>query len=415
MKKTLALICLVLLSSSLFSQEPLVETSLVINIEVPVRVFKDGLFVDNLTIKDFEVFEDGISQKIEAVYLINKDIIKRKEEKKKFRPQTERTFFLFFEISEYNVKMGEAVDYFIQNVLLPSDKLIVITPMKTYRLKDKGLEIKPNEEIAKELKSLIRKDAITGDSEYRSALKDLQDLVKVISAKLIGGGSEEAKRILGQSHGMGHLMMGMEIEVLLMTYMAYLQKLEVLRKIDELKLLDFAKYLKAREGQNYVFLFYQREFIPQIDQKIWIQVSSLFQDVGGLDISHMVADSIDFYGRDITVDLERVKQAYADASSSIHFLFVTRPREHVPGVYFRERSSDVFAPFMEMAKASGGFMESSANPNYLFKKALDASENYYLLYYAPKDYAGDGKFKQIKVRVKNKGYKVIHRLGYFAD
>lgn len=413
MKKTLALICLVFLSSSLFSQEALVETSLVINIEVPVRVFKDGLFVDNLTIKDFEVFEDGISQKIEAVYLINKDNIKRKDEKKKFRPQTERTFFLFFEISEYNVKMGEAVDYFIQNVLLPSDKLIVITPMKTYRLIDKGLEIKPKEEIAKELKSLIRKDAITGDSEYRSALKDLQDLVKVISAKLIVG-SEEVKRILGQSHGIGGLM-GLDIEVLLMTYMAYLQKLEVLRKVDELKLLDFAKYLKAREGQNYVFLFYQREFIPQIDQKIWIQVSGLFQDVGGLDISHMVADSIDWYGRDVTIDVERVKQAYADASSSIHFLFVTRPREHIPGVYFGERSSDVFAPFMEMAKASGGFMESSANPNYLFKKALDASENYYLLYYAPKDYAGDGKFKQIKVRVKNKGYKVIHRLGYFAD
>jgi len=397
----------------LFSQEALVETSLVINIEVPVRVFKDGLFVDNLTIKDFEVFEDGISQKIEAVYLINKDNIKRKDEKKKFRPQTERTFFLFFEISEYNVKMGEAVDYFIQNVLLPSDKLIVITPMKTYRLIDKGLEIKPKEEIAKELKSLIRKDAITGDSEYRSALKDLQDLVKVISAKLIVG-SEEVKRILGQSHGIGGLM-GLDIEVLLMTYMAYLQKLEVLRKVDELKLLDFAKYLKVREGQNYVFLFYQREFIPQIDQKIWIQVSGLFQDVGGLDISHMVADSIDWYGRDVTIDVERVKQAYADASSSIHFLFVTRPREHIPGVYFGERSSDVFAPFMEMAKASGGFMESSANPNYLFKKALDASENYYLLYYAPKDYAGDGKFKQIKVRVKNKGYKVIHRLGYFAD
>jgi len=413
MKKTLALICLVFLSSSLFSQEALVETSLVINIEVPVRVFKDGLFVDNLTIKDFEVFEDGISQKIEAVYLINKDNIKRKDEKKKFRPQTERTFFLFFEISEYNVKMGEAVDYFIQNVLLPSDKLIVITPMKTYRLIDKGLEIKPKEEIAKELKSLIRKDAITGDSEYRSALKDLQDLVKVISAKLIVG-SEEVKRILGQSHGIGGLM-GLDIEVLLMTYMAYLQKLEVLRKVDELKLLDFAKYLKVREGQNYVFLFYQREFIPQIDQKIWIQVSGLFQDVGGLDISHMVADSIDWYGRDVTIDVERVKQAYADASSSIHFLFVTRPREHIPGVYFGERSSDVFAPFMEMAKASGGFMESSANPNYLFKKALDASENYYLLYYAPKDYAGDGKFKQIKVRVKNKGYKVIHRLGYFAD
>ena len=44
--------------------------SVVVNIEVPVRVFKKNAFVDGLTLRDFEVFEDGIPQKIEAIYLI---------------------------------------------------------------------------------------------------------------------------------------------------------------------------------------------------------------------------------------------------------------------------------------------------------------------------------------------------------
>jgi hypothetical protein len=56
---------------------------------------------------------------------------------------------------------------------------------------------------------------------------------------------------------------------------------------------------------------------------------------------------------------------------------------------FEERSSDVFTPFHEMAQSSGEFSDSSANPDWLFKT--------------------------IKVRVKGKGYRVIHRLGYFSN
>ena len=77
--------------------------------------------------------------------------------------------------------------------------------------------------------------------------------------------------------------------------------------------------------------------------------------------------------------------------------------------------ADTFTPFFEMAKASGGLAESSANAAFLFQKAVDVSENYYLHYYSPKEYLGDGKFKTIKVHVKGKGYRVVHRLGYFAN
>ena len=81
----------------------------------------------------------------------------------------------------------------------------------------------------------------------------------------------------------------------------------------------------------------------------------------------------------------------------------------------KDHSEDLFAPFKDMAEATGGLADSSSNPVSLFKNALDVSENYYLLYYSPKNYTGDGTFKNIKVRVKNKDYKVTHRSGYFAN
>jgi hypothetical protein len=67
-----------------------------------------------------------------------------------------------------------------------------------------------------------------------------------------------------------------------------------------------------------------------------------------------------------------------------------------------------------MSKASGGATESSANALAAFKKAMTASENYYLLYYVPSEYKADGKFKEIKVTVNGKHYQVSNRSGYIA-
>lgn len=413
MRYAIALIILMLLLGLIIysQQDILVEKSLVVNIEIPVRVFKDGEFVDSLNLKDFEVWEDGVPQNVEAVYLIKKDTVERKEEeKRKFNPQTVRTFFLLFEMHEYDPRLSKSIDEFIQNVLLPNDNLIAVTPMNTYRLKDKGLEIKPREEISKELKSLLRKDVISGSAEYRSALHDLEEVAKILSAAFAPG--EDRSRILAQlSDGRGMTEIGLEEAISL--YVAYLEKLEVLREVNQLRLLDFAEYLKTRDGQNYVFFFYQREFIPQIDPKYLMQSESMYQHIGG-DISILLKSANTQY-RDVTVDIKKVSEAYADASTAVHFLYITRQPEYIPGVYFAERSSDIFTPFLEMSKASGGFAESSSNPDYLFKRAVAASENYYLLYYAPKNYRFDGKFKNIKVRVKGDGYKVVHRLGYFSN
>ena len=121
MKRRGFFVCFFLLSLFVFSEQES-EQALVINIEVPVRVYKNGNFIDNLTIDDFEIREEGIPQRIEAVYLIKKKTIERSEERNRFVPSTERTFFLFFEISEYSAEIGKAIDYFHENVIKGKSK-----------------------------------------------------------------------------------------------------------------------------------------------------------------------------------------------------------------------------------------------------------------------------------------------------
>ncbi|MCK4645982.1 MAG: hypothetical protein KAU46_06995 [Candidatus Aminicenantes bacterium] len=419
MKKALLLTAFVFLGLSLFSQEIFIRQTVVVNVEVPVRVFKDGKFVDNISIDDFEIFEEGIPQKIEAVYLIKKMTVEKREEKKRFSPKIKRNFILLFEVSEYFAKLGEAVNYFAHNVIMPGDNLIVITPVKAYMLKHNTFEIKTREEIASRLKGILRKDVTIGNSEYRSAVSDLTTLARSLSESLRSGTisvsdpatEEEGEEDIEQNWSDPHL--GMEIDEQLLYFGSLLHKLEILRKVNQIGLSDFAQFLKNQEGQKYVFLFYQREYLPQIEPRILNQYISLFQQ--RLDIVTTITGIFDFHKRDVSFDVDRMKQTYSDSSVSIHFMYLTTPPKIVSGVRMEDHSEDLFAPFKDMAEATGGLADSSSNPVSLFKNALDASENYYLLYYSPKNYTGDGKFKNIKVRVKNKDYKVTHRSGYFAN
>jgi len=383
-KKILLFVASSFLCFLLFSQE-ITHDVKVVNIEVPVRIFKGEEFVDDLTLKDFEVYEDGILQKVSAVYLIKKKSVERKEEKRKFTPEVSRNFVLLFRITEYLPKVGEAIDYFFENVILPGDSLTVMTPMNVYNLNSRALKLLTKEKVKSELKEKLRKDTIIGNSEYLSTLRELK----------------------GSSIGnLGY-------------YRMLMQKLEELRSLDEGKMLNFADFLKKIQGQKTVFLFYQKEVLPQLAPETYHMLISTQQD----NISYLMdlQELFDFYTRDLTFDIEKTKQAFSDSSISIHFLYITKTPSIRDGmgsrsaVTWKEQSEDVFGAFREMAYSTGGTAESSANPMYSFKKAVEASENYYLVYYSPKNYTSDGEFKKINVKIKGKNYRVTHREGYFAN
>lgn len=413
MKKTIIGLAFVLLGALWLSgQQAFQEISLVVNIEVPVRVFDGTRFVDDLTIKDFEILEDGIPQKIEAVYLVKKKSIERSDERKRFSPETKRHYFLFFEVAEYSPRLEEAVEYLVENILYPGDDLVVTTPLKTYRLVSRAFEAKPRDAITQELKAIIRRDTEHGNREYRDTLRDLSDLARDLASHL--GISDDANPMAPpQTQEADDMDRTFVIHRLLLEYADLLGKLENLRKVDQMRLLDFAEYLKNKQGQKYVFMFYQREFIPKVDTRLVNQLKSLYQNEPS--ITHNLTTVLDFYTREKTFDVERVKRAYADATTAIHFLFISERPAPVFGVRMEEHSEDIFSAFREMARATGGLVISSSRPDTSFQQALDASENYYLLYYSPKDYRPDGGFREIKVLVKGKTYRVTHRAGYFAN
>jgi VWFA-related protein len=382
---------------------------IVVNIEVPVRVFDGNRFVDDLTIEDFEVFENGKPQKITACYLIKKTKIERKEEKEASpSPDVSRNFILLFDIWEYFPKVEKAIDLFFEEVILPGDSLMVLTPVKAYNLKNIAWIYEDKQDLAEQLKNKVRKDAVMGNAEYRNTLRELEEITKEMNTLVGIKSSISSYDPLGQESPIDFL------DYRLQKYQEGLFRLRNLRAVEQQKITNFAKLLKERSGQKIAFLFSQREMVAQPSDKILSIFDSEFQ-FERPDLPLKLNELFASYSRDVSINTENIKKAFSDSSILIHFLYITKVIETAEGIQYREQSEDIYKAFSEVAKSTGGLIESSANAEASMQKAVMASENYYLLYYRPSEYKRDGEFKNIRIKVKTGSYRVTHRSGYIAN
>jgi hypothetical protein len=377
-------IVLAALSLPAFGQQLAHETT-VVNIEVPVRVFEGNKFVGDLTINDFEVFENGVLQKVEAVYLVKRKAIAKQEGVPGFTPQVaKRHFVLLFELNDYPPEIGQAVDDFVGHVLSPGDALTVRTPLKTYRFQEESFRRLPKDEVASQLKSLLKRDIGRASMRLRSLIREYQDLVR----------SE------------------IEEEVKDATRREIINQIVNLRSFDRAGLIETAESLKKQEGQKFLFLFMQKETIP---------LPAFPADFTPNELPTAL-DELMVHGlrKEKTGAIEAVQKAFSDASISSHFIYLTKgmadddgQRSYRDNVL--ESWSETASVFRELARVTGGLVETTANAAAGMNKAAEASENYYLVYYAPKGYQRDGTFKTISVRIKDRNYSVFHRSGYIAD
>jgi len=391
-KRTGAIGCLLAAAVAAASAPQIVHDVPVINIEVPVRVFLDNRFVDTLKKDDFEVFEDGVPRSVEAAYLVRKTRIARKEGQAPETPRTSRLFVMMFEMTSYQAEIEGAVDYFFDRLFEPYDELILVTPGHTYHLKPDVISATSREKAKSDFLGRIRADVTVGGAEYRQLIRDLTDIL---------GGDDD-------------------LDVKLQAYADALKAIENIRYVDERKLLEFAGFLKSRGGQKHVFFFYQKEWVPRVNAKNISNLISSSQERP--DNLFDMMGKFESYNRDLTFDVGKVKEAFSDSSIAVHFLYLTgtgpTPIDTYQGatsyLTLEEQSQDIFSAFSEISKATGGLSETGATADALFKRIAAAAENYYLLYYRPAAYKPDGKFHEIVVRVKAKGFRVFHRSGYIA-
>jgi VWFA-related protein len=377
MKKIILFTACITFALVLFAQE-IKHDALSINIEVPVRVFKGESFVDFLTLEDFELYENGILQTIDAVYMIKKASLEREDtridtqtEEKIFNPQLSRQFVLIFEIREVFAEVEKAIWHFFDNVLVPSDKLLLATPLKTYYFKENSWEFVPKEEMAKQMIERLKKDILIRPVDWGN----LDDYF----------GDEEINR-----NDMEDVYFGQ-------------------RYIDDENISKIAEYLKTLPGQKNVFLFLQQELIDYAMPTGFSSVGDMMSNLDYLTNLSRIAS----YGE----VSNKTKKAFSDPTILFNLLYLKNTKIQTTSSLSDkiDLAGGMFGTFNDLSRITGGLSQTTAKADVTFKKAVDASENYYLIYYTPKNYKADGKFKRIKVKVKGQNYRIIHRTGYIAD
>jgi hypothetical protein len=188
------------------------------------------------------------------------------------------------------------------------------------------------------------------------------------------------------------------------------------RYFDEDRLMEVADTLKKMPGQKNVFFFLQQELIEYPMPQTSSSIEGIFSDLDFLDYMSTVASF------NLLTPL-KIKRAFADSSILFQFLYI-KDKLYVGDNDFQpfrspfdmmDTTASMFSTFKDLSVATGGMTHVTVNPTATFKKAVEESENYYLVYYSPQNYKADGKFKDIKVKVKNRKYRISYRAGYIAD
>jgi hypothetical protein len=318
------------------------------------------------------------------------------------RPDFTRRISLIFQLSDYNSRLAEAMQYFFEQGLVPGDTLEIQTPTGNYGLTPEHLAAKPRAVLARELSDIVRKDIVSGNMGYNSLIRDLKRIIRQIS----GAGRT------GLSDTEGEIDDGSSLEQLITTYAESLQQVEGMRVLNEQSLLRFGAGLKARPGMKTVYYFYQREFRPEIDSKTTNML--LLQNQDRPNVLAAVQTIFGMYSREIIMDHQRLRRVFADANATFNLLYMNKAPERIVGVNMREQSEDVFKALTSITTATGGVTDTSQNPAASMKAALAGAEACYVLYFTPSVAAPPGTFLDVNVKVKGRNYRVVYRAGYLS-
>lgn len=357
-------------------------------IEVDFRVFSGSAFVDNLSMADIQLFEDGESREINSLCLVKGNEVVRMEGLKK-KPKVSRLFVFIFYIRRYSVRIDEAIDFFFDRVITPKDALIFFTPEKIYNLKGLALSRKPKHEIAGQMKTILRKDTMMGNNSYLERLKQLQEIVSELS---------EGTLLLGLSSGLSK-------------YTTVLENLERMRFKEQTKIIKFLLQQRKQKGKKFVYLFYEREVKPDFTTRDLQAYKQRYNSDAEMLIK--LQEMFELYKRGTVFNLKETGERFAGSGLLINFSnFKNTSIAPLRGVDENEYSEDVLGLFTQLARVTGGMVEHSSNPASFFYKAESFSRQFYTLRYVIPNPGKKKKFKKIIIKLKNKDYKVFHRSGY---
>jgi len=356
--------------------------------DIEMRAFKDGKFLKDLAKGDFEIYYDNNKVSLKNISLIEKKSVSKVLGKKIKKKGLNRNFVLIFSMRNMSSKIFDAIDYFFKDVILPGDSLTIFTPKKNYNLKSQTLKRMSKQKIAGQLKGLLNRDINVANQRYMSLLDNLIKTVKGMSSNSGEGAASS-------------------VEMALPRFREDLIALENLRHIQQKQIVDLVLNAGKRKGQNLVFLFYDREFIPSPTMKELRNFKLAYK--GRQDVINNISSLFEFYKRDLIFEKKNIKNKLKNLNVLINPIFFKEDSVSKSNSNLVEHSEDMFALFTLMSDFTGAKFDNSSNLFTAFKNAVNYSESFYRVGFELEK-KEKLKKEELKIKTKDSKVKVFYRI-----
>ncbi len=394
----------------------------VVNIEVPVRVVKDGELIGGMKKEDFRLYEN---KKLQTIHGFNE--FRRKIELEEtvleagikevgLKP---RLFVLVFNLTDFHLDMEKGIDYLFEKVLRENDQLMILTNnalIPEHRLTDRNQE-------KERLKSLAKDECVKARQKLLKVVRELETMLKEVWEQVL---ALETSR-------MQDAILMRQLEGIKATFERFLEHLIYYKQNylypDINKFYGFARYLEKRDIEKWVINFYQLELYPRIkfDSRIKMTVNKLINDAMS-DTSQRAAYLASIarglqkvmtrmdqeMGVGSQFPVEEVSRLFYQVNTTFHTVFMRSLYRNISeDIEYKRIASDIEHSLQEITRLTGGEMITSNDLEQSLQRISEKEDIFYILTYAPKD--PDTKKRTIKVELNKKDYKVIYDSTAFPD
>lgn len=388
----------------LFSQQEVErEYVRVLNIEMLVRVMKDGRPVAGLKKGDFTLLENGRKQEINGFLEVHRRITPPAAEEKLKADKKEhpgRLFLLFFWIHEPSIRVDEVLDYFFTSIYREGDRVILADQRRSIEFSAETEKATKIEEfktglsaLSRDLRSLRERFKLDIDSY-------LQEYVTALYAKKKPNSPLPEDPISAQN--------------LVARYAQLLKEYRLQNQTPNIDRLEaLGRSLEAVDADKWALVFFQHDILPLFDtEKLKLENFHLLLGAYINEIEKLNRDLLS--PAEVFRLADSLRTRFIQANTQFHLLLLDS-RQSPTAVDSTSRfgvvnpfllTSNWEETFRQMARATGGEIMDGNRMKEALAEVADREDVYYVLTYAPSE--GKSRERRVDINVDRDGVKVIH-------
>ena len=374
----------------------------VLNIEMLVRVMKDGRPLPGLKKGDFTLLENGRKQEINGFLEVHRSIAPSETkptvgaEKQK---RTGRLFLLFFWIHEPSIRVNEVLDYFFKSIYREGDRVILADQNHSLEINTAVEKQAGIEEFKAGLAALSRDLRFARERFKLDIDTYMQDYVSAIWA------DKKPNQPLAPGH---HAV------VLVAKYAQLLREYRLKNLTPNTDRLEaLSRSLEAVDTDKWALVFFQHDLLPLLD-------SEKLKDENFHLVLGKSINEIEKVNRDLLFPVDALRLAdslrtrFIQANTQFHLLLLDSRQS--PAAVDSTSRFGVVNPFLvfsnweetfrQIAAATGGEIMDGNRMKEALAEVANREDVYYVLTYAPDE--GKRRERKVDIRVKRDGVKVIH-------